>query len=216
MLSQSNEETSLTNLHFSPNASNEVEPIASLFNEVVLDIPVLVSGDHYMESNNIASAIVQLYKPIESRKESIRQYLCGFKEALELSKESTIFECFKALRDNVSSNVHLELIFAGTEAIKLKINTIDDTGAVSDKVKKATVLFNSCLTQCQKFEGEKELRVADIQFRIEELQLMPLTKEGQMLYQSISKIPTYIDQLSSDIASLQNDIYKASNLLRPQ
>lgn len=230
MIDHPNEETSLTNFDFSPDnlitpsnpldeQSANVEVIKKLFDEVVVDVPILASGDRYEEINSIASAVVQLYRPIESRKESIKKGLDGFKEALGLHTDSAMPGCFKALRDSVDSNVHLELVFAGEETIKMKINelptTSNETKPIPNEAKKAVLLFNSCLTHCQKFQGEKELKIADIQFRLEELQLMPLTKEGQILFKQVNKIPEYIEELSNDIACLQKEIHKASSLLRP-
>ena len=181
---------------------------------------MLESGDRYEEINSIVSNVLQLYKPIEVRKEGIRKTLVGFKEALGLYETAAIPGCFKVLREKFSSTTQLELICAGTEPIKMKINDFstpsDHLKAVDEGAKKAITLLNACLNHCQKFTGEKELKLVDIEVRLEDLQLMPLTKEGQSLYAAANEIPSYIEELSLDIGVLLQDIYKAQPILRPQ
>ncbi|XP_003389578.1 PREDICTED: uncharacterized protein LOC100640510 [Amphimedon queenslandica] len=191
-----------------------------LFTARTVQVTLLESGDRYEEINSIVSNVLQLYKPIEVRKEGIRKTLVGFKEALGLYETAAIPGCFKVLREKFSSTTQLELICAGTEPIKMKINDFstpsDHLKAVDEGAKKAITLLNACLNHCQKFTGEKELKLVDIEVRLEDLQLMPLTKEGQLLYAAVNEIPSYIEELSLDIGVLLQDIYKAQPILRPQ
>jgi hypothetical protein len=203
-----------TNLEFE--GSNEPDITSQLFNDYHCDIETLLltSGDRYEDINSIATEICKLYQPIEQRKNTIKSSLISFKEKL-LHSDSSISDCFKALRSNVDSSVQLELIAAGNEVIKMNINNFSST-EVNEDVKSAVLDFNNCLNQCQKFEGEKELKEADIKFRLDELQLMPLTKDGQLLYDELNSIPSHIDQILEDIGVLQQEIHKAKDLLRPQ
>lgn len=193
---------------------------SDLFHERTVHFNKLESGDRFEEINSIVSTVLQLYKPIEVRKEGIRKGLVGFKEALGLHKDSAIPGCFKVLREKFSQTTQLELICAGEEPIKMKINDFstpsDPLKPVDEGAKKAVTLLNSCLNHCQKFSGEKELKLVDIEVRLEDLQLMPLTREGQSLYAAVNEIPSYIEELSVDISILLQDIYKAQHILRPQ
>lgn len=195
----------------------EPNKTAILFTDRTIELPILTEGDRYEEINAIAAAVMQLYKPVVSRKEAIKQAFTGFKITLGLHEESSVSECFKVLRDNVDLGTQLELVCAGQEPLKLKVNEISPPKQkISDEVKKAITFFNSCLNLCQKFCGEKELRMADVQFRLEDLHLMPLTKEGQTLYAKVNEVPTYIDELSDDIEILWQEIYKVKDILRPK
>lgn len=197
--------------------SREPNKTAILFTDRTIELSILTEGDRYEEINAIATAVMQLYKPVVSRKAAIKQALTGFKVTLGLHEESSVPECFKVLRDNVDLGTQLELVCAGQEPLKLKVNEISPPKQkISDDTKKAITFFNSCLNLCQKFCGEKELRMADVQFRLEDLHLMPLTKEGQSLYAKVNEVPTYIDELSDDIEILRQEIYKAKDILRPK
>lgn len=192
----------------------------TLLPERTIDLQVLDSGDRYEEINSIAAAVLQLYRPVEARKDGIRKNINGFKEALGVSKESAILHCFKVLRERFSPTTKLELVCAGWEPIKLKVTDFTPSTELQKEVdsntKKAITLLNSCLNQCQKYCGEKELRIADIEVRLEDLQLMPLTREGQSLYAAVNKIPSYIEELSTDISTLLQEMYEARYILRPQ
>lgn len=200
---------------------NDEQPATLLFQEKTINLPLLDSGDRYEEINSVTATVLQLYKSIEIRKAGIRKSLLGFKEALSLNPNTSIQDCFKTLRSRFSSTTQLELLLAGQEPIKLKVtdfSTAETSSAAQNEedTKKALACLNACLNQCQKFTGEKELKVADIEVKLEDLQLMPLDKEGQTLYDGLVKIPSYIEELTMDINVLLREIYDARHILRPQ
>ena len=175
----------------------------------------LEEGERYKEINNIMKAVLQLYKPISLRKTGIKESLKQFKSELGLKSKYTFSQCFGVLRAQVHNETRIELLCAGTEPIKLKIDELSDK-TTSENVKRAVMFLNSALTMCQKFNGEKELKLADIQYKLEDLHLMPLTKEGLDLYDSINSIPSYVEEMSTDIERLHQQLYEARLLLRPK
>lgn len=186
-----------------------------LFLDREIDFTPLQDGDRYQEINSIVATILQLYKPIVIRKNEIKKSLQSFKELLGLEVDSSFSKCFNAIRSGVHSTTHLELICGEREPLKLKINELShDQETIPEDLRKSVTFFNTALNHCQKFKGEKELKVADIQYKLDDLHLMPLTREGQQLFSVINEIPTHIEDMSSDIECLYQQIYEAQHLLR--
>lgn len=172
------------------------------------------SGDRHEDINTTAAILLQIYVPITVRKATIKSTLESFKTSLGLSPNSKITECFRVLRKTVDSSTQLELVCAGREPLKVKVNELAGI-QTPPEMKKAVGFLNAVLNYCQKYNGEKELKVADIQYRLDDLHLMPLTKEGQQLYATLNEIPTFLEEFSTDIATLYELIYDSRDLLRP-
>lgn len=168
--------------------------------------------DRSADINSVATSILQYYKPIESRRQAINDSLIKFKTTLGMSEEMKMDQCLGKLRVAVGDKAELELLHSGDEPIKLKFRSgmwsvVDNSG------RDAVSHFNSILNNCQKIRAEQELKLADIHFKLDDLQLMPLTKEGQELYKALNQIPTFFDHLSSDIAALYKSIMDNQHIL---
>ena len=222
-------ETSLENPAYDSNAVDATDSGGGEGNEalltstsVVLDLfperPVLYnpisSGDRYEDINSTAAALIKIYAPIAVRKATIKETLESFKTVLGLPPDSRISNCFRVLRQNIDSSTQLELMCADQEPLKIKINELAGV-STPPEMKKAVGLLNAVLNYCQKYNGEKELKTADIQYRLDDLHLMPLSKDGQQLYAMLNEIPTYLEEFSADITTLYQLIYDSRDLLRP-
>ena len=184
------------------------------FLERPVNVTLLEDGDRYREINNIVSAVVHIYNPLVTRKTGIKNSLKDFKTNLGVKQRCTVSQCFGVLRGLVHNETRVELACAGTEPLKLTIEEHPDR-PLPDSVKQSIVSLNSALTLCQKYKGEKELRLADIQYKLEDLHLMPLTRSGQDLYNSVNSIPNHLEELSTDIDRFHQQLYEARLLLRP-
>ena len=175
-------------------------------------IPVSASCERSGEINATAATIHQLYKPIQARRKAIRDSLVKFKTCLGLSKETAMSACFGRLKSVVGDIAELELLCSGEEPLKLKFirgawSSTDSSG------RDAVGHFNEVLNHCQKYKGDRELKLADIRFKLEDLHLMPLTREGQVLYDALSHIPDYFEELSKDIDHLHMSIMQHQEYL---
>ena len=209
--------TEVKQLTDTENYTDEVDD-DGLFPDRSIEATQLEEGERYKEINNILNAVLQLYKPLTVRKTGIKKSLQDFKNELGLDskhRKTTLSQCFGILRGKVHNETHIELVCAGTEPIKLKIDEISNKPTPED-VKRAVMFLNLALTTCQKFNGDKELKLADIQYKLEDLHLMPLTKEGRDLYGAINCIPTYVEEISTDIERFHQQLYEARLLLRPK
>lgn len=197
--------------------------IDELFVERDIVVTPLEDGDRYQEINALVSSILHLYKPIVQRGMLIRKALTSFKAELGLTASSSISQCFSSIRAQVPTNMRVELLCAGTEPIKIKVEEIIPSSTpsinvehiLSEDVRRCIVALNSALAYCQKFKGEKELKLADIQCKLDDLHLMPLTREGQVIFDACNCAPTHLEEMSSDIERLHQQLYEARHLLRP-
>ena len=186
-----------------------------LFPERSIEFTLLEDGDRFHEINSIVNAILQLYKPMIARKEGVKNALIEFKKQLGVRSKVTFSQCFGVLRAKVHNQTRIELVCAGTEPIKVKLEELSDEETTPESVKHSISSLNTALTICQKYKGEKELKLADIQYKLEDLHLMPLTKQGQDLYNAVNSIPSYFEEMSADIDRLHQQLYEARVLLRP-
>lgn len=174
--------------------------------------PVPADCDRSSEINATAASINQLYKPIQARRRAIRDSLIKFKSTLGLTEEKDMAACFGKLRAVIGDRAELELVSSGDEPLKLKFRS--GAWASSDNSgRNAVTTFNEMLNHCQKYKGERELRIADIHYKLDDLHLMPLTQDGQRLYTTLSRIPGYFDELSKDIDNLHLQIIEQEHYL---
>lgn len=167
--------------------------------------PVPASCERSGDINATAETIHQLYKPIQVRRRAIRESLIKFKTCLGLDKDTAMPDCFGKLRLVIGDRAELELLCSGEEPLKLKF-TSGAWSSSDSSGRDAVGHFNEVLNHCQKCKGERELKLADIRFKLDDLHLMPLTQEGQNLLDAFSHIPDHFEELSKDIDNLHRSI----------
>ena len=194
---------------------SEDEDEEEFFLERPVNVTPLEDGDRYREINNIVNAIVHIYKPLVARKTGIKNAIKDFKTNLGVKQRCTLSQCFGVVRGLVHNDTRVELVCAGTEPLKLTVEEHPNR-PLPGSLKQSVMFLNSALALCQKYKGEKELRLADIQYKLEDLHLMPLTRSGQDLYNSVNSIPNHLEELSTDIDRFHQQLYEARMLLRPK
>ena len=194
-------------------AKVERSPIPQLFRDRPVEATPVRDGERADEINTTIKEIVRLYAPIEDCKQTIKA--CGdeFMTSLGLDEDASFADCLKRLREGAGELADIDLVCDGAEPLRLKVNQLKTESTMSLATRRAVNQINTALNQCQKFKGEKELRLADIQYKLDELQLLPLTKEGVTVYQNLSKIIDYIEELSSDIDNLLKEVFQAYSSL---
>ena len=179
---------------------------------VVEYTPVPSDNARSAEINTTAASISQLYKPIQARQHAIRDSLTNFKNCLGVSEDKDMAACFGRLRILIGDRAELELLSSGNEPLKLKFKS-GAWSSADNSGRNAVTYFNEVLNHCQKYKGERELRIADIRFKLDDLHLMPLTQEGQTLFETLNIIPDYFDELSKDIDQLHLQITEHQDYL---
>lgn len=184
-----------------------------LFRDRPVVATLLSEGERIEEINSTIKAIVRLYTPIEVCKQTIKA--CGneFMSSLGLDEGSSLADCLKRLQEGAGELADLDLVCAGEEPLRLKVTQGESASTMSSSTRRAVTQMNTALNHCQKFKGEKELRLADILCKLDELQLLPLTKRGWVVYENLSKICDYIEELSSDIDNLLKEVFQAYSSL---
>ena len=191
----------------------DLEEMGGLSPERLIDFVPLEEGERYEEINSLITSILTIYKPVTVRKVGIIKALREARKGLGLKRNCTISQSFGVLRTKVDKGTQLELVCAGTEPLKLTINELTNV-ATPDNLKQSVAALNTALALCQKFKGEKELKMADIQYKLEDLHLMPLTRKGQELYSAVESIPSYLEEMSTDIDRFHQQLYEARHLLQ--
>lgn len=182
------------------------------------DKPDHVENDQaFTESqfNRISKQVLQLYKPIEMLRSAITNSLLLFRMALGLTQDATMISCFEVLRDSTDRRSTMELINTADGPHKLSVPT-NVWNELPDNIQAGIKHFNSMLSSCHKFIGSRELKLVDIQLKLDDLQLLPLSEEKSEEYQKLRVIPVKIDEFTCEIESLFTDITRAGKLLEYQ
>ena len=174
--------------------------------------PVPSDNARSTEINAIGASISQLYKPIQVRQHAIKESLISFKNCLGVSEDKDMAACFGRLKILVGDRAELELLSSGNEPLKLKFKS-GAWSSADNSGRNAVAYFNEVLNHCQKYKGERELKIADIRFKLDDLHLMPLTQEGRELLDALDCIPDYFDELSKDIDQLHLQITEHQDYL---
>ena len=127
---------------------------------VVEYTPVPSDNARSAEINTTAASISQLYKPIQARQHAIRDSLTNFKNCLGVSEDKDMAACFGRLRILIGDRAELELLSSGNEPLKLKFKS-GAWSSADNSGRNAVTYFNEVLNHCQKYKGERELRIAD-------------------------------------------------------
>lgn len=194
-------------------AKLEPSPIPQLFRDRPVEATLVKDGERVDEINSTIKEIVRLYAPIEDYKQTIKA--CGdeFMASLGLDEDSSFADCLKRLQEGAGELADVDLVCAGEEPLRLKVTQGKSESTMSQPTRRAVNQINTALNHCQKFKGEKELRLADIQYKLDELQLLPLTKQGVTVYQKLTKIIGYIEEFSADIDNLLKEVFQAYSSL---
>lgn len=136
--------------------------------------------------------------------------------ALGLSKDSTITSCFEVLKQSVKDpSMSMELINTADGPHKLSVPATT-WSLLPENVQAAIKQFNSMMSSCHRFIGSRELKVVDIQLKLEDLQLLPLTEEKAQELQKLKEILPRIDEFTKQVETLFADISIASKLFDHQ
>lgn len=162
--------------------------------------------------DRLTQEIRLLYRPVEMQRSAITNSLLMFKMALGLTQEATLRACFQLLRVSMTRTSSIELVCAADGPHKLSVS--EDTWSAMDESKQSAVKhFNAMLSSCHRFLGAKELKAVDIQLKLEELQLLPLTESKFEEFQKLKKIPLTIDRFAKEVESLLRSVSRAGKIL---
>ena len=132
--------------------------------------------------------------------------------ALGLSQEATFAACFGRLKEHFLPN-DIEVMMAADGPHKLKVKPAA-WEKMSDSMQAAVKHFNALVSSCHKYLGSKELKIVDIQLKLDDLHLLlSLLPEKQEEYDTLSQIPESVNELSRHVETLFRDITSASKLL---
>ena len=162
--------------------------------------------------DRIVHEIRYLFRPVEMQRSAITNSLLMFKMALGLTRDASLRSCFMVLRDSMTRTTSIELVSAADGPHKLTVSE-DTWTAMTDDKQSAVKHFNAMLSSCHRFLGARELKSVDIQLKLEELQLLPLTEERFEEFQSLRQFPTTIDRFAKEVESLLHSISKAGKVL---
>lgn len=163
--------------------------------------------------DKIATQIRSVNKPLEILRSSITNSLLLFRMALGLTQDATMSSCFEVLKEAATSgSVTLELVNTSDGPHKLTIEN-GSWEELPDDIQAAIKHFNSLVSLCHKFLGSRELKMADISLKLEDLQLLPLTKEKEKERQALHDIPVQIDKFTEEIGKLFETISTAGKIL---
>jgi hypothetical protein len=165
--------------------------------------------------DEISKQIHQLYKPIQLLRSAFFNSLSLFKMALGLTQEATMYTCFETLKSLVYDSSCIELISSGNSPHKLSVSEaywVQLPTNVQDAIKH----FNALLSSSNRFIGSRELKAVDIQLKLEDIQLLPLTEEKARDLQKLRSILTEIDKFTQDVETLFNDVTIANKVFEHQ
>lgn len=146
------------------------------------------------------------------QRSAITNSLLMFKMALGLTQDASLHACFQLLRTVMTHTTSIELVSAADGPHKLSVSE-EAWMAMDDDKQSAVKHFNAMLSSCHRFLGAKELKSVDIQLKLEELQLLPLTESRFEEFQSLKQIPTTIDRFAKEVESLLRSISRAGKVL---
>lgn len=131
---------------------------------------------------------------------------------LGLTQDATMIDCFHVLKDTDNS-MSIELVNTSDGPHKLTVsNSVWTT--LPDNIQAAIKHFNSLMSSCHKFLGSRELKLADIQLKLEDIQLLPLTsKDKERELDRLKLIPASIQEFTRQIETLFQSISEAGKLL---
>lgn len=180
--------------------------------ESILDTEEAMSE---IQFDKMAAQIKHLYQPIEFLTSAVMNSLLLFKVSLGLTKNSTIEECFRQLKSSIGDSPGLEIIKTADGPRKLSV-TMEIWRTLSDDLQSAVSHFNSMLGSSHKYIGNKELKLTDIQLKLDDIRLLPKTKEKEREYKKLKGIVKQINEFSNDIDSLFSEINSASEVFDHQ
>ena len=164
------------------------------------------------QADRLSQEIRLLYRPVEMQRSAITNSLLMFKMALGLTQEATLHACFQLLRVSMTRTSSIELVCAADGPHKLSVS--EDTWSAMDESNQSAVKhFNAMLSSCHRFLGAKELKAVDIQLKLEELQLLPLTENKFEEFQKLKDIPNVIERFAKEVESLLRSISRAGKVL---
>lgn len=164
------------------------------------------------QADRISHEIRFLFRPVEMQRSAITNSLLMFKMALGLTQEATLRSCFQQLRVSMTRTSSIELVCAADGPHKLSVS--EDAWSAMDEEKQSAVKhFNAMLSSCHRFLGARELKAVDIQLKLEELQLLPLTESRFEEFQKLKQIPSTIDRFAMEVESLLHSISRAGKVL---
>lgn len=165
--------------------------------------------------SKIAKQLKHLHQPILIQQNAIVNSHLLFKMALGLSREATFMACFGRLKEHFSPN-DIEVMMAADGPHKLKVKPTA-WEKMSDSMQAAVKHFNSLISSCHKYLGSKELKIVDIQLKLDDLHLLlSLLPEKQEEFDTLNAIPESMNELSRHVETIFRDITSASKLLDHQ
>lgn len=162
--------------------------------------------------NKIGGQIKQLYKPVVMQRNAVTNSLLLFKMALGLTQDATITACFQILYNELQGSAGLEVINTSDGPHKLKVSP-EIWPTLSEEMKASIKHFNSMLSSCHKYLGSRELKVVDVQLKLDDLQLLPMTRDNVEAFNELKDIPCKIDEFTRVIEAIFKDIAITSKIL---
>ncbi len=169
-----------------------------------------------IQFDKMAAQIRHLYQPVEFLQNAVINSFLLVKVSLKLTRTSSIKDCFEQLKMAVGdSGDSIELINTSDGPRKLSI-TNELWRTLSDDVQSSISHFNSMLSSCHKYLGNKELKLTDIQIKLDDMQLLPRKHERNREYKQLKGIVKSINDFSLEIETMFNEISAASQILEHQ
>ena len=169
-----------------------------------------------IQFDKMAAQVRQLYQPVEFLRSAVTNSLLLFKVSLRLSKTSTMEDCFVKLKKAVSgSSDSIELINTSDGPRKLSTTT-ELWWTLGEEFQSSITHFNSMLSSCHKYLGSMELKLTDIQIKLDDMKLLPRKRERDREYKQLEGIVKSINDFSFEIETLFNEITVASKIFQHQ
>ena len=168
------------------------------------------------EIDKITHDVQTMYKPIEMQRSAIYNSRLMFKTAVGLAQEASFCSCFEVVREASSFRASgVELVSAADGPKKLSVAE-DVWSGFSEDIRGAVRHFNAMLGTCHKFLGSKELRMVDIQLKLDELQLLSVTDERKNDVNKLICIPEKIEDFAREVETLLKDVSLAGRVFEFQ
>ena len=164
------------------------------------------------EIEKITHDVKTMYKPIEMQRSAIDNSRLMFKMALGLDQDASFCSCFELVKEASSFRASgVELVIAADGPKKLSVAE-DVWSGFSEDIQGAVRHFNAMLGTCHKFLGAKELRMVDIQLKLDGLQLLSIPEERRSDMNKLTCIPEMIEEFACEVENLLKDVSLAGRV----
>ena len=168
-----------------------------------------------VQFDKMSAEIKHLYQPIDFLRNAVLNSRLLFKVSLGLSRSSTMEECFQELKTATNGLAGIELIKTSDGPHKLSV-TPELWKCLSDDIQASVKHFNSMLSSSHKYLGSKELKLTDIQLKLEDMKLLPKRNGRANEYMQLQEITKAINEFTNEITILFDEITSASKILEHQ